>query len=183
MEMSVDDYVKGKNTKPCPISSDATGNMVVRSRYKNPVVAWREAVSNACDAMRHSDKKEVRVYTNKEGDGIIEDWGTGIEDNDHFDRFIGIGRIREHMSVNVNERDDREIGRFGIGKNSLLGLSKIGLVQFYSHSNKAGVKRGMIVTLIHKPRGQIEYVDPPEHLDSSDALEHRGMKVVIRQLQ
>jgi hypothetical protein len=35
--MSVDDYLKGKETTPCPISSDATGNMVVRGLYKNPV--------------------------------------------------------------------------------------------------------------------------------------------------
>jgi HSP90 family molecular chaperone len=61
--MSVDDYLKGKETTPCPISSDATGNMVVRGLYKNPVVAWREAVSNACDTMRPSDVKVVKVYT------------------------------------------------------------------------------------------------------------------------
>jgi len=41
--MSVYDYVKGKETKPCPISSDTTGNMVVKGLYMNPVVAWREA--------------------------------------------------------------------------------------------------------------------------------------------
>lgn len=77
--------------------------MVARGLYKNPVVAWREAVSNACDAMRHSDEKVVKVYTNIEGDGIIEDWGTGIEDNDHFERFIGIGRIRENVSSFDNQ--------------------------------------------------------------------------------
>jgi hypothetical protein len=82
--VNVDDYVKGKETKPCPIRSDATGNMVVRGLYKNPVVAWREGVSNGCDAMEHSDVKVVQVFTNVKGDGIIEDWGTGIEDNDHL---------------------------------------------------------------------------------------------------
>jgi HSP90 family molecular chaperone len=117
--MSVDDYIKGKETRPCPVDNDAAGNMVVRGLYKNPVVAWREAVSNACDAMRHSDVKMVKVYTNKQGDGIIEDWGTGIEDNDHFWRFIGIGRIRENVSSDVNARDDKEIGRFGVGQKFL----------------------------------------------------------------
>ena len=48
--MSVDDYIKGKETRPCPVDNDAAGNMVVRGLYKIPVVAWREAVSNACDA-------------------------------------------------------------------------------------------------------------------------------------
>ena len=67
-------------------------DMVVRGLYKNPIVAWREAVSNVCDKMRPSDVKLVKVYTNKQGDGIIEDRGPGIEDNDHFRRFIGIGR-------------------------------------------------------------------------------------------
>jgi hypothetical protein len=181
--MSLEDYVpKGKETRACPISNDATGNMVVRGLYKNPVVAWREAVSNACDAMRHSDMKVVRVYTNVEGDGIIEDWGTGIEDNNHFERFIGIGRIRENVGGEINARDDKEIGRFGVGKNSYLGLSKIKVVQFYSHSDKAGIKRGMVVTLMQESRGQIKYVYPPEYLDSGNALPHRGMKVVIRQL-
>jgi hypothetical protein len=55
------------------------GNMVVRGLYKNPVVAWREGVSNGCDAMRHSDVNVVKVFTNVKGDGIIENWGTGIE--------------------------------------------------------------------------------------------------------
>jgi hypothetical protein len=132
--------------------------------------------------MRHSDVKVVQVFTNVKGDGIIEDWGTGIEDNDHFQRFIGIGRIRENKSADVDTRDDKEIGRFGVGKNSYLGLSKIKLVQFFSHANKAGKGRGMIVTLMQEHKGQIKYVDPPEYLDSSDVLDHRGMKVVIRQL-
>lgn len=181
--MSVYDYVpKGKKTQPCPISSDAAGNMVVKGLYKNPVVAWREAVSNACDAMRHSVEKVVKVYTNVEGNGIIEDWGTGIEDNDHFQRFIGIGRIRENVRPDPDTRDDKEIGRFGVGKNSYLGLSKVRVVQFFSHSNKNGAKRGMIVTLMQDPKGEIKYVDPPDYLDSSDVLPHRGMKVIIHQL-
>ena len=132
--------------------------------------------------MRHTDEKVVKVYTNIEGDAIIEDWGTGIEDNEHFQRFIGIGRIRENVSADISARDDKEIGRFRVGKNSYLGLSKIKLVQFFSHSNKAGRKSGMIVTLMQEPKGQIKYVDPPDHLDSTDVLPHRGMKVVIRQL-
>jgi hypothetical protein len=183
MGMSVDDYIpKGSKTQECPISSDATGNMVVKSLYKNPIVAWREAVSNACDAMRHCDEKTVKVYSDQGGDGIVEDWGTGIEDDDHFRRFIGIGRIRDDKDTDVNIQDDKEIGRFGVGKNSYLGLSKIKLVQFFSHSNKDGKKRGMIVTLLQIPSGKIKYVDPPEYLDSADVLTHRGMKVVIRQL-
>jgi hypothetical protein len=44
--------------------------------------------------MRHSEIKQVKVFFNIEGDGVIEDWGTGIEGNDHFAWFIGIGRIR-----------------------------------------------------------------------------------------
>ena len=181
--MSVYDYISKKSeTRPCPMSDDAIGKMVAQSLYKNPIVAWREAVSNACDAMRHSDEKVVKVYTNEQGDGIIEDWGTGIEDDNHFQRFIGIGRTRENVSADVNSRDDKEIGRFGVGKNSYLHLSKIKLVQFYSHSNKDGKKRGMIVTLLQEPKGKIKYVDPPEYQDSTDVLSHRGMKVVIRQL-
>jgi hypothetical protein len=122
------------------------------------------------------------VYTNISGDGVIEDWGTGIEDNAHFERFIGIGRRRENTNADPNVRDDKEIGRFGVGKNSYLGLSKIKVVQFYSHSDKAGKRRGMIVTLMQEPQGQIKYAYPPDYLDSVDALPHRGMKVVIRQL-
>jgi hypothetical protein len=180
--MSIDNYLKGKLTTPCPISSTATGNMVVRGLYKSPVVAWREAVSNACDAMRYSDEKIVKVYTNVNGDGVIEDWGTGIEDHEHFQRFIGIGRTRENINPDVKARDDKEIGRFGVGKNSYLGLSKIKVVQFFSHANKAGKKSGTIVTLIQEPKGEIKYVNPPEYMDSTDVLPHRGMKVVICQL-
>ena len=180
--MSVTDYIKGKSTTPCPISSNATGKMVVRDLYKNPIVAWREAVSNACDAMRYSNEKIVKVYTNENGDAIIEDWGTGIEDDDHFQRFIGIGRTRENTDLDVNARDDKEIGRFGVGKNYYLGLSKIKVIQFFSHSNKAGKKRGMIVTFIQESKGEIKYVTPVEYMDSTDVLPHRGMKVVIRQL-
>lgn len=94
--------------------------MVVRGLYKNSVVAWREAVSNACDTMRPSDVKVVKVYTNKQGDGIIEDCGTGIEDNDHFRRFNGICRTRKNVRSDVNTRDDKEIGRFEVGEIPIL---------------------------------------------------------------
>jgi hypothetical protein len=181
--MSVNDYIpKDKEPIKCPINTAAYGRMVGGQMYRRPsIIAWREAVSNACDALRHFEHKEIRIYTNVRGDGVIEDWGTGIQDSEHFNQFIGIGRIKEDRGEDINKRDDREIGRFGLGKNSFLSLSKIKTVQFYSHGEKAGIKRGMIVTLVQHENGDILYY-PPDTLDSKQAVEHRGMRVIIRQL-
>ena len=69
----------------------------------------------------------------------MKTWGTGIVD---FDRFIGIGRVTERTdSLDTDAEDDKEIGYYGVGKNSFIGLSKIKLVQFYSHSNIGGMPR------------------------------------------
>jgi len=181
--LTINEYIpKDKEPIKCPINTAAYGRMVGGGMYRRPsIIAWREAVSNACDALRHFEHKEVRIYTDVAGDGVIEDWGTGIQDNEHFRQFIGIGRIKEDKGEDINKRDDREIGRFGVGKNSFLSLSKIKTVQFYSHGEKAGTKRGMIVTLIQDENGDIFYY-PPDTMDSEQVLIHRGMKVIIRQL-
>ena len=49
--------------------------MVAKRIYANPIVAWREGISNACDALRHKEEKVIKVYTNVAGDGVVEDLG------------------------------------------------------------------------------------------------------------
>jgi hypothetical protein len=80
--MSVNEYIpKDKSPIKCPINTAAYGRMVGGKMYERPsIIAWREGGSNACDAMRRFEHKEVRFYTNVSGDGVIEDWGTGIQD-------------------------------------------------------------------------------------------------------
>src|SRR5262249_40388586 len=59
--------------------------------YKSPRSAFKEAVSNALDQMPKDDAK-VEIYTDvlPDGDIVIEDWGTGIEDFQRF-KHITIG--------------------------------------------------------------------------------------------
>jgi len=59
--------------------------------YKSPKSAFKEGVSNALDQMPKDDA-QVRIYTDvlPDGDIVIEDWGTGIEDFQRF-KHIAIG--------------------------------------------------------------------------------------------
>jgi hypothetical protein len=178
--MSVDDYIpRGIERRECPISPSAIGSLVTDELYRNPIVGWREGVSNAWDAMRHKDKKIVKIYTNLRGDGIIEDYGHAVPDEEAVKRFLFIGKESESSTNDIDEAD--RIGHFRLGKNSLLALSKVGVVQFYSHSRVGNEGTGRIITLIKEPGKPVKYTVEPK--DSINVLTHPGLKVVIRQVK
>jgi hypothetical protein len=63
--------------------------------YRNPIAAYREAISNALDTMipYHLSEQRIEILTNvpPNGDIILEDWGTGIEDYNTF-KIISSGK-------------------------------------------------------------------------------------------
>ena len=63
--------------------------------YRNPIAAYREAISNALDAMipYPTNEQRIEIFTNvpPDGDITIEDWGTGIEDYNTF-KIISPGK-------------------------------------------------------------------------------------------
>ena len=79
--------------------------------YRSPLAVYREAVSNAIDAMTPYEKQEakVEIFTDvaPDGDIVIEDYGTGIENFDAF-KIISQGEkvVRDQVSSyqNVNEK-------------------------------------------------------------------------------
>ena len=143
--------------------------------YKNPIVIYREAVSNALDAMdpyREQEDPRVEVYTNylPDGDIIIEDWGTGIENYEEF-LTIAEGEKRVRGEVSSYEKvSDRIIGQKGMGKMSFLGMSLIDRVEFFSNNEKLGLH----IILIDDPNVEMEF------MNSQLALPHHGLKVVIK---
>jgi hypothetical protein len=103
--------------------------------YKSPKSAFKEAVSNALDQMA-KDHAKVEIYTDvlPDGDIVIEDWGTGIEDYERF-KHIAIGdKIVDGRISSYEIIDENIIGQRGLGKLSFLNLSSIATVEFYSHS-------------------------------------------------
>lgn len=84
--------------------------------YKNPIVVYREAVSNALDAMdpyREQEDPRVEMHTNcpPDGDIVIEDWGTGIENYEEF-LTIAEGEKRVRGEVSSYEKvSERERGK------------------------------------------------------------------------
>jgi hypothetical protein len=141
--------------------------------YKSPIAVYREGISNAIDAMTPYEKEEakVEIYTDimPDGDIVIEDYGTGIE---NFDAFTTISQgekvVRDQVSSyqNVN---DKIIGQKGMGKLSFLGLSSENKVEFYSHSEEVGLK-----VLMTMEGFQHRYIN------NVDALPHHGLKIVIK---
>jgi HSP90 family molecular chaperone len=96
--------------------------------YRSPIAVYREAVSNAIDAMTPYEKEEtkVEIFTGvaPDGDIVIEDYGTGIENYDAFTTISqGQKVVRDQVSSyqNVNEKI---IGQKGMGKLSFLALSR-----------------------------------------------------------
>lgn len=103
---------------------------------------------------------------------MIEDWGTGIEDFERF-KHIAIGdKIVDGRVSSYEIIDENIIGQKGLGKLSLLNLSSIATVEFYSHSKKVGMK---IVMTDELDGFTCQY------LNNIDALPHPGVKVVIKQ--
>ena len=141
--------------------------------YKSPKSAFKEAVSNALDQMA-KDNARVEIYTDvlPDGDIVIEDWGTGIEDFERF-KHIAIGdKIVDGRVSSYQIIDKNIIGQKGLGKLSLLNLSSIATVEFYSHSKNVGMK---IVMTDELDGFTCQY------LNNIDALPHPGVKVVIKQ--
>ncbi|NAL77292.1 ATP-binding protein [Nitrososphaera sp. AFS] len=142
--------------------------------YKNPIVVYREGPSNgldACDPYREKEVARIEICTDYEGDIVIEDWGTGIENLQEFLTIAeGQKRVREEIS-SYEKVSDRIIGQKGMGKMSFLSMSSINRVEFFSNNEKVGL--------------HIILTDDPndvkiDHMNSQVALPHRGLKVVIK---
>ena len=145
---------------------------VSKYMYKSPKSAFKEAVSNALDQQSKDAKVEIYTDVLPDGDIVIEDWGTGIEDFQRF-KYIAIGdKIVDGRVSSYEIVDENIIGQKGLGKLSLLNLSSIATAEFYSHSKKVGMK--IIMT---------DELDgfTCQYLNNIDALSHPGVKVVIKQ--
>ena len=141
--------------------------------YRNPIAAYREAISNALDAMIPYPPNEhrIEIFTNvpPHGDIIIEDWGTGIEDYRIF-KIISPGEKLVRNEVSSYEKlNEKIIGQKGMGKLSFLNLSDTNTVEFHSNNEKVGMK--IIMTI----EGFYE-----EYMNSNIAIPHHGLKVIIK---
>jgi hypothetical protein len=178
MNGNIDEAIDNAELIDCPYDKGALGQMVAEDLYKHSEVAYRELVSNGFDAMRNipdADKK-MWIYPNVAGDAVGIDNGTGIVDKD---RFVHIGRTHEnHDTDDINKKDNREIARFGLGKNSYLALSKTRTAVFYSRSSTVG----MILKLVQGSDKIIRYSEP-KYLNGDRVLPHKGLKVVIKDIK
>ena len=141
--------------------------------YGNPIAAYREAISNALDAMipYPISEQRIEIFTNvpPHGDIIVEDWGTGIEDYSTF-KIIAAGEKVVGNEVSSYEKlNEKIIGQKGMGKLSFLNLSDTNTVEFHSNNEKVGMQ--IMMTM----RGF--YVN---YVNSNKALSHHGLKIVIK---
>ena len=141
--------------------------------YRSQMAIYREAVSNAIDAMvpyLHTENK-VEIYTNvlPDNDIIIEDWGTGIEDYEIF-KVISPGRkvVRNEVS-SYQKVNEKIIGQKGMGKLSFLNLSGEERVEFLSNNESVGMYIVMTMDGFSV-----------KHINSDIALPHHGLKVIIK---
>ncbi|MDQ6667532.1 MAG: hypothetical protein M3Y53_04800, partial [Thermoproteota archaeon] len=146
--------------------------------YRNPIAAYREAVSNALDAMipyESEEKPRVEIYTNivPDGDIIIEDWGTGIENYEGFTTISQGEKVVRDQVSSYEKINEKIIGHKGMGKLSFLALSSECRVEFYSNSEKVGMH--ILMTDDMGPAGF-----STRYMNSQLALPHHGLKVVIK---
>jgi hypothetical protein len=141
--------------------------------YKNPIAAYREAISNALDAMipYPINEQKIEIFTNVSpgGDIIIEDWGTGVEDYGTF-KIIADGKKVVKGEISSYEKlNDKIIGQKGMGKLSFLNLSNSNTVEFHSNNEKVGMRITMNFEGFNV-----------KYMNSDMALSHRGLKVIIK---
>jgi Histidine kinase-, DNA gyrase B-, and HSP90-like ATPase len=142
--------------------------------YKNPLAALREAVSNSFDAMSPYEMEidpKIKIYTNllPDGDIIIEDWGTGIENYQNFKTISpGKKQVKDEIS-SYHKVNEKIIGQKGMGKLSFLNLSNEKRVEFFSNNEQLGMH--IVMTM---DGFTVEYKN------SLLILPHRGLKVVIK---
>ena len=141
--------------------------------YKNPIAAYREAISNALDAMipYPINEQKIEIFTNvsPDGDIVIEDWGTGVEDYGTF-KIIADGKKVVKGEISSYEKlNEKIIGQKGMGKLSFLNLSNSSTVEFHSNNEKVGMKITMNFERFHV-----------KYMNSDMALSHRGLKVIIK---
>jgi Histidine kinase-, DNA gyrase B-, and HSP90-like ATPase len=142
--------------------------------YRNPLAALREAVSNSFDAMSPYEMEiapKIKIYTNvlPDGDIIIEDYGTGIENYQNFKTISpGKKQVKEQIS-SYDKVNEKIIGQKGMGKLSFLNLSSENQVEFFSNNEQLGMH--VVMTM---DGFSVQYKD------SLLILPHRGLKVVIK---
>lgn len=156
-------------------------NELSQHLYKSPKSAIKEATSNGLDQQDKNARIEIFTNVSPDGDIIIEDWGTGIENYDDFRTglrgFKSVGdRISSYQTI-----DPGIAGNKGLGKYSFLMLSGTDppTVEFYSHRPKVEGKYkalGMKVTMFQRVKDG--FISEP--MDTTEALEHPGVKVVIK---
>ena len=149
--------------------------------YKSPKSAIKEGVSNGLDQQDKNARIEIFTNVPPDGDIIIEDWGTGIENYDDFRtglrgfKLVG-GRISSYETI-----DPSIAGNKGLGKYSFLMLSDASppRVEFYSHRPRVEGKYtgvGRKVTMFQRVKDGFV----TETMNTVEALEHPGVKVVIK---
>ena len=141
--------------------------------YGNPIASYREAISNALDAMIPYPPSEhrIEIITNlpPDGDITIGDWGTGIEDYSTFEIISPGEKVVRNEISSYEKLNEKIIGQKGMGKLSFLNLSDTNTVEFHSNNEKVGMK--IIMTM----EGFIV-----KYMNSNIVLPHHGLKVVIK---
>ena len=88
--------------------------------YRNPIAAYREAISNALDAMipYPTNEQRIEIFTNvpPDGDITIEDWGTGIEDFKTFKIISPGSKFVKNEESSYEKINEKIIGQKGMGK-------------------------------------------------------------------
>ncbi len=86
--------------------------------YRNPIAVYREAVSNALDAMipYPFNEQRIEIFTNvpPDGDITIEDWGTGIEDYNTFQIVAPGEKIVRNEISSYEKLNEKIIGQKGM---------------------------------------------------------------------
>jgi hypothetical protein len=141
--------------------------------YRNPIAAYREAISNALDAMipYPTNEHRIEIFTNvpPDGDITIEDWGTGIEDYNTFKIISPGSKFVKNVESSYEKINEMIIGQKGMGKLSFLNLSNTNTVEFYSNNEEIGMQIMMRMSGFYE-----------KYVNSNIALPHHGLKVVIK---
>lgn len=158
--------------------------------YKDPKSAIKEGVTNGLDEQRAKDKNErkieIRTHVGKDDDIEIEDFGNGIENYPNFKKFLSgtksvAGKVSSYSQIDPDISGNKGVGKLGL---LLIAGGDDPLVIFYSHRPEMEIPNTDGEKEILKRQGLVVKMTlggfDCEAVDTSDALPHPGVKVVIK---
>jgi signal transduction histidine kinase len=161
--------------------SSRTARMLGRQNVSNQIVAIIELIKNAYDADAPRVKVSFEQASTPDGVIVIEDNGTGMDEDAIEKRWLMIGTdYKEREPISIGRRI--RTGAKGIGRFALDRLGDIGILETFTSPDSDGLR--VVIDWRRYDDPAISFESVKQELETVPNPEHkRGTRVTIRQLR